>query len=168
MLGEFLTGVGTGVVNAIGNYASARMVNRFNERMSNTSMQRRVKDLEKAGLNPGLAYSLGGASSPSGSSPDLGGAVSTGLQAASAKAQLKNLRAQNDNIKADTMHKLEQTNSLLYGSYGKKYGTKLLKWFDGKVNEGISSAKQLWGKWQEKGEQNRAKFLARYGIKPWD
>ncbi|WNK15143.1 MAG: DNA pilot protein [Microvirus sp.] len=40
----------------------------FQREMSNTSYQRAVKDLQKAGLNPTLAYSQGGASAPSGTS----------------------------------------------------------------------------------------------------
>lgn len=47
----------------------------FQERMANTSYQRAMKDMEQAGLNPMLAFSQGGASTPSGATAS--GAMST-------------------------------------------------------------------------------------------
>lgn len=63
--------------------ASADKQMAFQERLSNSAYQRGMKDMEAAGLNPMLAMSMGGASSPSGASAsgqavqmqDVGGAA---------------------------------------------------------------------------------------------
>lgn len=49
------------------NAAEAQKNRDWQERLANTEIQRRMADLKKSGLNPVLAYTQGGASTPGGS-----------------------------------------------------------------------------------------------------
>lgn len=54
------------------NASEAQKQRDFEERMSSTAYQRAVQDMQKSGINPVLAFSQGGASTPSGSSASSG------------------------------------------------------------------------------------------------
>lgn len=101
--------------SALASYAGARQQNnsaqaisdrqmQFQEDMSNTAYQRATTDMKASGLNPMLAYSQGGASTPSGSAApvtnELGAAASGGMAAAQSIMAVKQADANIDYTRA--------------------------------------------------------------------
>lgn len=84
------------------NLASTKEQMEFQERMSSTAYQRATKDMSAAGLNPMLAFSQGGASTPGGASVKLENPAAVGMgsaaQAASVASSLQAMQASQANI----------------------------------------------------------------------
>ena len=104
---------------------------KFQKRMSNSQYQRAMEDMEKAGLNPILAYKQGGAGNLAGAAASAGGAsatspsgaqipavnelegiVSSAQAAKRAVQDIKNLRSQRDQTKALTDQSKNQTRNI--------------------------------------------------------
>lgn len=85
----------------------ARENRRFQERMSSTAHTREVNDLRRAGLNPMMSMRGGGASTPSGSTPQFENPAAGYTSAANARrlleAQIKLLNAQEQNVHSETI-----------------------------------------------------------------
>ena len=96
-----------GLMTNSANASLASQQEAFQADMSGTAYQRAVADMEKAGLNPMLAYSNGPASTPSGATIAMQNpvtpAVSSALEAATTQASVNKAVADTDLSKALTV-----------------------------------------------------------------
>ena len=107
---------GSHMRNKAAKAASARQM-AFQQEMSNTSYQRGMEDMKKAGLNPILAGKMGGASTPTGSTynPEnvATNAVNSYLQTKQNEANVEFTNANTAKVQAETNVIKDTNNSLL-------------------------------------------------------
>lgn len=109
-------GAGAGLLGGIlqnrsNKAASARQME-FQERMSNTAYQRAMADMRAAGLNPLLAYSMGGATTPGGSSYQAGNIGQAAVQGYQAGAQADQSTASADQSREQSQKIKEEVETI--------------------------------------------------------
>ena len=108
-ISSFLNGINIDKQNEF-NASETEKQRQFEKEMSNTAYQRAYEDMRKAGLNPNLAGGQGGASTPTGSAATSAGVAQFDLAGAmNANANAATIRAQIENMNADTTLKGKQS-----------------------------------------------------------
>lgn len=176
---SFIPGIGDASAQDAANKANLNesAVNReFQKSMSNTAYQRAMQDMKAAGLNPMLAISQGGASTPSGSTATVSPASKTGLadfalkattglgglsQQATALQQQQSMNESsiklNNTTAAKNLQDAEKTrlNNIKERKYEKihgaagRVGDKAASLFNSLIDATTSSGKQQQSNWKK-------------------
>lgn len=134
--------------------ASTKEQMEFQERMRGSAYQAAVADMKKAGLNPRLVYSQGGASAPAGASYSARDVSQGAREGMMASASMRNIIEQNNNLKAQSdaatasaasaraqAKKLEaETQGVQFENVGKGVDAQLAKDYGALVRSGAGNA----------------------------
>lgn len=116
---EFVPGIGDAIAQDKANKINQKEaeINRdFQERMSSTAYQRAMDDMKKAGLNPMLAYTQGGASAPTGAQAQVDAVSKTGLAKAGLEAYSGISSANTARMQANTAQAQAESSIALQGA----------------------------------------------------
>lgn len=164
--GALISAGGSVLQNIMGQRAAGKQM-AFQEQMSSSAYQRAMADMKKAGLNPILAYKMGGASTPAGSTytpSNIGASAVQGYQQMAGAQQVKTQTS----IDQRTLSMLEKENlSMPQIQYTVRnvLGSKMLNTFemafDGRVDELTGPYKELGNMIQEYMRKSNA---INYGV----
>lgn len=150
------------------NAEQAQIQRDWQERMSNTQYQRAMADMQKAGLNPILAYSQGGAGVPNGATASVGGAQMTSAQGAMASGGLLGANSASESNYMGIAENMGTTLALLgtifgglssafqaSGTLGDVGGTIL-----GEITDAVTGNGKYKGSWWDKATDKLADWIS--------